>query len=86
MFNTSEISSNNLEKLSLLADKHLWTFLLFKFPDLQSHGRQISIDLVFTREKKLGLGLGQSSPAMLPTPNSFNSEEPVPEAKEVVAT
>ena len=27
-FNTSEISSNNSEKLSLLADKHLWTFLL----------------------------------------------------------
>ena len=27
-FNTSEISSNNSEKLSLLADKHLLTFLL----------------------------------------------------------
>ena len=28
-FNTSEISSNNSEKLSLvLADKHLWAFLL----------------------------------------------------------
>ena len=26
--NTSGISSNNSEKLSLLADKHLWTFLL----------------------------------------------------------
>ena len=25
-FKTSEISSNNSEKLSLLADKHLWTF------------------------------------------------------------
>ena len=27
-FNISEISSNNSEKLSLLADKHLFTFLL----------------------------------------------------------
>ena len=27
--NASEISSNNLEKLSLLADKQLWTFLLY---------------------------------------------------------
>ena len=27
-FNISEISSNNSEKLSLLANKHLWTFLL----------------------------------------------------------
>ena len=27
-FKTSEISSNNSEKLSLLANKHLWTFLL----------------------------------------------------------
>ena len=27
-FNISEISSNNSEKLSLLPDKHLWTFLL----------------------------------------------------------
>ena len=27
-FNIGEISSNNSEKLSLLPDKHLWTFLL----------------------------------------------------------
>ena len=27
-FNISQISSNNLEKLNLLANKHLWTFLL----------------------------------------------------------
>ena len=43
-FNISEISSNNSEKLSLLANKHLWIFLstlvLFKFPDVESHGRR----------------------------------------------
>ena len=53
-FNISETSSNNSEKLSLLADKHLCAFsltlVLFKFPDVQSHGRQTSIDPVFTPE------------------------------------
>ena len=43
-FNTSETSSNNSEKLSLLANEHLWTFLLhfvlFKVPDVESHGRR----------------------------------------------
>ena len=46
-FNTSQISSDNSEKLSLLTDTHLWTFLLhvlFKFPDVESLGRQTSVD------------------------------------------
>ena len=30
-FNISQISSNNSEKLSLLANKHLWTFLSHSF-------------------------------------------------------
>ena len=32
------------------------------------------------------LGLGQSSPAMLLSPNSFDSQEFVPEAKDLVVT
>ena len=54
-FNRSKISSNNSQKLMLSSDKHLYTFILhvlFKFPDVRSHGRQTSIDLVFTPEKK----------------------------------
>ena len=64
-FNISEISSNNSEKLSLLADKHLWTFLLhssYSSSWMQTHtvgGDHLS--LVFTPEKSLGPG--QSSPA-----------------------
>jgi len=39
------------------------------------------------REKKgLSLGLGQSSPAMLLSPNLFHTQEPVPEAKDSVFT
>ena len=39
------------------------------------------------REKKgLSLGLGQSSPAMLLSPNLFHTQEPVPEAKDLVFT
>ena len=67
----AKLSSNNSDKLSLLADKHLVTFL-FKFPDVRSHGWQTSIDPVFTPEKK-SLGPGQSSPTILPSPNSFDS-------------
>ena len=48
----AKLSSNNSDKLSLLADKHLVTFL-FKFPDVRSHGWQTSIDPVFTPEKKV---------------------------------
>ena len=53
-FNTSEISLNNSEKLSLLPDKHLdfsFTVVLFKFADVESHGLQTSILPVFTPEK-----------------------------------
>ena len=70
--NTSEISSNNSEKLSLLTDKHLWTFLL--------HSSCSS------SPPKKRLGVGQCSPAMLLSPNSFDSLEPVPEAKDLVVT
>ena len=57
-FNISEISSNNSEKLSLLANKHLWTFLLhssYSSSRMQSHtvgGDRLSV--VFTPEKSLG--------------------------------
>ena len=54
-FNTSQRSSNNSEKLSLLADTNLWhfslTLVLFKFQDLESHGRQSSADPDFISEK-----------------------------------
>ena len=62
------------------------TLVLFKFPDVQSHGRQTSLDLVFTQKKKLSLRLAQSSLAMLLSPSSFDSQEPVPEAKDLVVT
>ena len=73
-FNISEISSNNSEKLSLLANKHLWTFtlVLFKFPDVESHGRRGPPNPCFHTRKK-SLGPGQSSPAILLSPNSFDS-------------
>ena len=53
-FNTSQRSSNNSEKLSLLADTNLWTYstlVFFKFQDLESHGRQSSADPDFISEK-----------------------------------
>ena len=59
-FNISEISSNNLEKLGLLANKYLWTFLSHSsyasFPDVESRagGEQTTTD--FHTEKSLGLG------------------------------
>ena len=76
-FNISEISSNNSEELSLLPDKHFWTFLLhssslFKFPNVESHGRRITFAL-FSLQKKLSLAPGQSLPAILLSPNSFDS-------------
>ena len=43
-FNISEISSNNSEKLSLLANKHLWSFLSHssyaRAPDVESSARR----------------------------------------------
>ena len=62
------------------------TLVLFKFPDVQSHGRQTSLDLVFTQKKKLSLRLAQSLLAMLLSPNSCDSQEPVPEAEDLVVT
>ena len=63
-FNVSEISSNNSEKLSLLPDRHLRTFLLdssysslLKFPDVKSHGRRITLAL-FSHQKKRMSWLG----------------------------
>ena len=44
----NEISSNNSEKLNLLANKHLLTLILVKFPDVQSHGDHLTF--VFTPE------------------------------------
>ena len=59
-FNVSEISSNNSEKLSLLPDRHLRTFLLdssysslLKFPDVKSHGRRITLALFSHQKKKV---------------------------------
>ena len=74
------------KKKSLLADKQTQislTLVLFKFPDVQSHGRQTSIDPVFTPES---LGPGQSSHAILLLPISFDGLNPVPEAKDLVVT
>ena len=79
-FNTNQRSSNNSEKLSPLADTNLWTFLLhssYSSSKIQSHGRQSSADPDFISEKKPSL---RSSPAILLSPNSFDSQEPVPEA------
>ena len=55
--NTSEISSNNSEKRSLLADKHFWILLLhssYSSSRVYSHtvGRPCSIDPVFKTRKK----------------------------------
>ena len=55
-FNNTEISSNNSEKLSLLRDKHLWTFLLRssysgQFPDVESQCRRITLAF-FSYQKK----------------------------------
>ena len=46
-------------------------------------GRPAYIPCFHTRKKK-SLGLGQSSPAMSLSPKSFYSQEPVPEAKNLV--
>ena len=74
-FNLSEMSSNNSEKLSLLAKKQLWTFLLHpSYLSSRMYCHTLVADhrnLVFTPEK--GLGPGQSSPAILLSPNSFDS-------------
>ena len=55
-FKNTEISSNNSEKLSLLRDKHLWTFLLHspysgQFTDVESHGRRITLALFSDQNK-----------------------------------
>ena len=78
-FNISEISSNNSEKLSLLANKHLWTFLLHS--SYSSSGCRVARSAgttlaLFSHQKKLShlsLGPGQSSPAILLSPNPFDS-------------
>ena len=62
------------------------TLVLFKFPDVKSHGRQTSIEPVFTPEKKTCLGPGQSPPAILLSPDSFDSLEPVHKVKDLVVT
>ena len=74
------------QKKSLSADKQTHislTLVLLKFPDVQLHGRQTSIDPVFTPES---LGPGQSSHAILLSPISFDGLNPVPEAKDLVVT
>ena len=59
-FNTTQISSDNSEKLSLLAaDRYTplvftLTLVLFKFPDVEPHGRQTSVESDFTPEKSKG--------------------------------
>ena len=77
MFNISEISLNtDSEKLSLLPNKHLWTFL--------SHSSYASSLCRVTRDRSLGPG--QPSPASLLSPHSFDSLKPVPEVKDFVVT
>ena len=55
-FNISEISSNNSEKLSLLPDKHLWTFLLHSsYSSSRMYSHTVGGDhrsLVFTPERE----------------------------------
>ena len=49
-FNTSQISSNDSEELSLLADTHLWTFLLhssYSSSRIESHGNRSGFCLIF---------------------------------------
>ena len=56
-FNISEISQNSSEKLSLLANKHLWTFLSnspYASSQMQSHALAgNTLELIFTRKKSL---------------------------------
>ena len=49
--------------------------VLFNFLDVQSHGRQASLHLVFIPGKSLGLTCNGSR-AMLLSPNSLDSQEP----------
>ena len=71
-FNISEISSNNSEKLSLLANKHLWTFLLHS--SYSSSGCRVTRSAgttlaLFSHQKKTK----SSKSAILLSPNSFDS-------------
>ena len=77
-FNIGEISSNNSERRSVLANKHLWTFLSHSsYASCRMYSHALSgkhIKPVFTRKKKqLSLGLGHTSAASLLSPNSFDS-------------
>ena len=54
-----------------------------RFPDVRSHGRQTSIDPVFTPKS---LDPDQSSPAILLSSNSFDSWKLVPDVKALVVT
>ena len=69
-FSISEISLNNSKKLSLLADKHRWTFLLHSS---YSSSRMYSHTVGGQPPPRLSFGPGQSSPAILLSPNSFDS-------------
>ena len=74
-FDTTEIFSNNSEKPGLLADKHLLTFLLHSsYSSSRMYGDTVGrpADTLFSHQKKC-LGPGQSSPAILLSPNSFDS-------------
>ena len=46
--------------------------VLFKFPDVESHGRRMTLAL-FSHQKKTKSWPGQSSPAILLSSNSFDS-------------
>ena len=67
--NISEIPSNNSEKLSLLVNKRLWTFLLHLF---YSSYRMNSRSVGGTTVALSSLSPDQSSPAILLSPNLFD--------------
>ena len=76
-----------MPKLSLAAQKNL-SCPKFGGAAAPPHGpyAYASVDLVFTQKKKISLRLGESSLAMLLSPSSFDSQEPAPEAKDLVVT
>ena len=71
-FNKTEISSNNSEKLSLLANKHLWTFLLHSsYASSQMNSRALGISPDFISEKNRNVHLQVCSHLIHLTPKSL---------------
>ena len=68
-----------------MANKHLWTYTRLILV-LESHSRRRTPLPCFHTRKKRSLAPGQSSPAILLSLNSFDSQEPVPGGKYLVVS